>query len=269
MGGAVDGLELVVLGSAGWVPQTGAGRMTTSLALRTADLLILFDAGVGLSRLAEPRFRHLLKGGAPVHLFLSHLHLDHTVGLTFLPGLWQENPVTIHVPGEAVTGYPAATVLDGLVGPPFFPHRLAEFPMAVTVEEVLPGSLSLAGLTVAVRAQRHAGGSLGYRAGDALAFLTDTSYDADSAGFAAGVGILVHEAWTKGDGDPEWRRAGLDSHTSAEDAARVARDAEVGELLLSHLPPLGDEAYHAEMLDRARAIFPRTFLCEDGLSRRL
>ena len=270
MSGAVcGGFELAVLGSAGWVPQPEAGRMTTSLAVRAADTLFLFDAGVGLARLAEPRFHRLLDGAVPVHLYLSHLHLDHTVGLTFLPALWQENPLTLHVPGEAITGYPAATVLDGLVGPPFFPHRLSEFPLAVRVEAVLPGEHEVAGVRMAVRAQRHPGGSLAYRLGDAFAFLTDTPYDVGSAAFAAGVSTLVHEAWTRGEGDPEWQRAGLSAHTSAEDAATVARDAGVGELLLSHLTPLGDTQYHLEMLARARAVFPRTFLCEDGLTRLL
>lgn len=48
----------------------------------------------------------------------------------------------------------------------------------------------------------------------------------------------------------------------------LALDAGVGELLLSHLPP-DDEDYHRAMLSRAQTIFPRTSLCEDGLSRRL
>ena len=60
---------------------------------------------------------------------------------------------------------------------------------------------------------------------------------------------------------------GLGSHTSALDAARVARDAGAGELLLSHLSPLADESYYTEMLAAARTIFPATSLCEDGLSR--
>ena len=261
--------ELVVLGSAGWVPHAGTGRMTTCLALRLPDALFLFDAGVGLARLSEPRFRRLLPERGVVHLFLSHLHLDHTVGLTFLPGLWRDTPLTIHVPGEPMTGFPAETVLDRLVGPPFFPHRLDGFPMPVTVTEARPGEVMLEGRRVVVRSQQHAGGSLAYRVDDLFAFLTDTVYDPESAGFARGVALLVHEAWTRGEDDPEWLKLGLTSHTSAEDAARVAREAGVRELLLSHLNPLCDEAYFASMLARARQIFPTTFLGADGLERLL
>ncbi len=261
--------ELVVLGSAGWMPQTGSDRMTTSLAVRRPDSLLLFDAGVGLARLGEPRFGRLLAGVERIDLFLSHLHLDHTVGLSFLPALWQQTPVSIHVPGEAMTGFPAETVLDRLVGPPFYPHRLADFPMPVTIFEALPGTVELNGCRVRIRRQSHPGGSLAFRLDDSFAFLTDTVYDEASTDFARGVRLLVHEAWIRGEGDPDDLTAGLAAHTSAEAAARVARDAGVQELLLSHLTPLRGPAYHEAMLLRAREIFPRTYLCADGLSRLL
>lgn len=265
-----QGMELVVLGSAGWVPQPA--RMTTCLALRAAELLVVFDAGTGLARLKEPEFRRLVPEAGPVHVFLSHLHLDHTVGLSFLPALWQANETVLHVPvGPAAGEADATALIDRLVGPPFFPHTLGQQPHPVGVVGLEPGEVSVWGpgadLTVRMRAQRHAGGSLGFRVDDKLAFLTDTVYEEESAGFARGVSLLVHEAWSLGRDDPPELAAGLSSHTSALNAARVARDAGVGELLLSHLSPLADESYYAEMLAAARTIFPATSLCEDGLAR--
>jgi len=71
-------------------------RATTSLALRFPETLFVFDAGTGLARLGTgPYVRLLPPGDRPIHIFLSHLHLDHTVGLTFLPGLWS-NPTVVH-----------------------------------------------------------------------------------------------------------------------------------------------------------------------------
>jgi ribonuclease BN (tRNA processing enzyme) len=262
-------LELVVLGSGGWVPQ--ATRMTTCLALRTRDVLVLFDAGTGLARLLEPRMRRLIPEKGDIHVLLSHLHLDHTAGLSFLPALWWHNPTTLHVPVLPGAARGPGEVLDGLIGPPFFPHRLSGFPQPMAIVPLEPGGLVLGGhgvtLNVQVRAQTHSGGSMGFRVDDALAFLTDTVYDPESARFARGVGVLVHEAWSRGEDDPPALAAGLSSHTSAMDAARVARDAGAGELLLSHLSPLADEDYYAGMLEAARSIFPQTALCEDGLAR--
>jgi len=259
-------VELVVLGSSGWFPR--GPRATTSLAVHEENRLIVCDAGTGIAHLRDEGFRHLLPESGEIHLLLSHLHLDHTVGLSFLPALWS-NPTVIHVPDQQTTGYPPGEVLDRLIGPPFFPHGFAEFPMDLRIEPLTEGEFEIPPLRVRARRQNHPGGSFGFRIGDRLVFLTDTVYDEGSADFARGARLLVHEAWIRGHEDPEQLKAGLDAHTSAEGAARVARDAGVEELLLSHLTPLRNDGFHQEMLATARAIFPRTYLCSDGLSRLL
>lgn len=268
-------MELVVLGSAGWIPQQE--RMTTSLALRVGDVLVVLDAGTGVARLLEPGLRRLLPPpGSAVHVFLSHYHLDHTAGLTYLPVLWPGNPTTVYgpVPPGGTPG-DVRSVLDSLVGPPFFPHGFSGFPMAVDVRPLTPGeplTIDTGGhrrLTVRQRAQCHPGWSLGFRVGDALAFMTDTAYDPYAVDLIRGVQVLVHEAWVT-----SWEAARLpeatrSAHASAEEAGLLAREGGVGELLLSHLPPRGGEGAYAEMLAAARAVFPNTQLSHDGLSRLL
>jgi len=275
--------ELVVLGSAGWIPQDK--RMTTSLALRLDDALFLFDAGTGLARLAEDPYRRLLPAaGRPVHLFLSHLHLDHTIGLTFLPALWT-NPTIVHAPAvngadhegtEQDAAGAGPQVFDCLFGGPFFPLSFAELLPEISLQTVRPGVTQVEGLRISARRQQHPGGSLGYRVDDMLAFITDAARDPAAVDFARGVRVLVHEAWSAEpdagsdagsgavtDAGSGAEDGGLNGHSSAEDAAQVAREAGVGELLLSHLPPAGKDR-HVEMLAQARAIFPRTQLCADG-----
>lgn len=263
-----ENLEVVVLGAAGWVPQRG--MLTTSIAVRLPETLILFDAGTGLARLLEPTWRRLIPEKRTIHLFLTHFHLDHTVGLSFVSALFR-NPLVVYVPGEGITGFPV-TVLDRLIGPPFFPHTLDRLAPPVRVESIDPGDyrhVDLGPLSLRVRAQNHPGGSLGYRLGDALGLLTDTVFEPEAAEFVRGVRLLIHEAWIRGEGDSEELRAGLSAHTSAEEAARLAQAGEVGELVLIHLTPLRGEDFHAEMLERARKYFPRTYLAYDGLTRLL
>jgi ribonuclease Z len=257
--------ELVILGSSGWIPQDG--RMTSSLALRLEEDLLIFDAGSGIGRLSREPFRRLVPApGRPIHLFLTHLHFDHLVGLTFLPALWS-NPTLVHVPDEEVTGA-GPDAFDRLLGGPFFPLRFDELLPAISRETSRPGVTHIGGLQVEARREDHPGGSLAYRAGDLLAFVTDCTYDPSTADFAHGVQLLVHEAWTSESDDPGAARARMGGHSSAEEAARVAREAGVGELLLTHLPPT-DDTYYADMLERARVIFPRTTLCVDGMTRQL
>jgi ribonuclease Z len=257
--------ELVILGSSGWIPRDQ--RMTTSLGLRTGEDLVIFDAGSGLARLSAGPFRRLLP--APereIHIFLTHLHFDHLIGLTFLPALWT-NPTVVHIPaGEGCD--PCTDALDRLLGGPFFPLAFEDLLPVISRHLVEPGNWQIGGLPIAAQRQDHPGGSLAYRVGDWFALLTDRAYDPDGADFARGVSVLVHEAWTSEQDDPGGIRAKASGHSTAEQAARLARDAEVGELLLTHLPP-ADDAYYAQMLAGARAIFPHTRLCEDGLTRRL
>ena len=243
--------------------------MTTSLALRFDDALFVFDAGTGLARLGREPFRRLIPpGDRPIHLFLTHLHLDHTVGLTFLPALWS-NPTVVHVPAHDGAGAEAGPeAFRTVFGGPFFPLGFDDLLPDISLETVGPGETRVEGVRISARQQDHPGGSLGYRVEDALALITDAARDSGAAEFANNVRVLLHEAWIGEPAGPDAESAGLNGHSSAEDAALVAKEAEVGELLLCHLPP-ADEDRYAGMLARARTIFPRTEICFDGLTRRI
>lgn len=260
-----DVAQFAILGSSGWIPQND--RMTTALALRFEDSLFVFDAGSGLARLRDEPFRDLIPPvERPIHVFLTHLHLDHTIGLTYLPGLWS-NPTFVHVPAEEITGG-GPEALDDVFGGPFFPVQFDELLPAITRDAMRPGKWWVAGQRVMARHLEHPAGSLCYRVGDLVALMTDCVHNPEAAEFASGVGVLVHEAWTSGSDDPEGARARKGGHSSAEQAALIAKEADVGELLLVHLPPKSS-TYHSDMLERAQTIFPRTSLGTDGLIRSL
>jgi ribonuclease BN (tRNA processing enzyme) len=242
--------------------------MTTCIAYRAGDVLFIFDAGSGLARLGREPFNQLMPSSdRPVHLFLSHLHIDHTVGLTYLPALWH-NPTVIHVPPQDVLGV-GPEALDALLGGPFFPLGLDEIHPDVTIETLAVGQATVEGVPVAVRPQPHPGGSVGFRVADDFALMTDTRFDPGAVECVRGVKLLVHESWTATDGSSENALADLSGHSAAGDAARIARQAGVDELLLCHLPPYKEPGYYEVMLAEARRVFPKTNLAFDGLRREL
>ena len=258
--------RLVVLGSGGWIPEEG--RMTTCVAYRAGESLFVFDAGSGLARLGREPFNQLVPAlNHPVHLFLSHLHIDHSVGLTYLPALWQ-NPTVVHVPPEVVLGVgPGA--LDALLGGPFFPVAIKDIRPEVSVGSLVTGPAVIEGIPVAVRPQQHPGGSVGFRVADEFVLMTDTRFDASAVEWVRGVKLLLHESWTGTNGSSEHAQADMTGHSTATDAARVAREAGAKELVLCHLPPFKQPAYYEAMLQEARQTFPRTNLAFDGLTREL
>jgi len=225
--------RLVPLGTNGYFPS--GGRQTMSFLLERDGALLLLDAGTGVARLGEPPVAARLARAARLDVVLTHYHVDHVVGLAYLPGVARHCTVTIHAPAPPlVEGAPEA--LGRLLAPPFFPHPLGEWPMPTEVVPYSGSALEIGPFRLRARAQRHPGGSVGLRVDDALAYVTDTSVDPETELFVAGVDLLLHEAWLTNE-EAEREDAARSGHSAVGPVADLARRAGVGRLALVHHRP--------------------------------
>jgi len=203
-----------------------------------------------------------------VHLFLTHYHLDHVCGLAYLPGVLPGRRLVIHAPAAELNGVDPEGAVAGLLRRPYNPRDWEDL-TDLRLEPVVAGANEIAGHTVRVRAQRHSDVSVAYRVDDAFVLATDTMIDPQTAEFARGVGLLLHEAWYNAVDPrtaemPPELHAGYAAHSEAGAVAGLAADAGVGRLVPMHLNPLYDEIYYAALEAAARAVFPRTDVLADG-----
>jgi ribonuclease BN (tRNA processing enzyme) len=219
--------HLTILGGGGWFP--AHGRHTACALLRDGDCAVMIDAGTGVGRLVERP--ELLAGIARLDIVLTHFHLDHVAGLAYLPAIGACEETVVWGPGRLLYDVPTAELLAQVSHEPFHPVPLED--QDIEVRDLPEGEVELAAMRVGLRRQdRHSAPTVGLRFDDALAWITDTAYDEDSARFAEGCGMLAHEAWF-----PSARPRNPDIHASAAQAAQVAREASIERLLLIHLPP--------------------------------
>jgi ribonuclease Z len=242
-------MKLVLLGTGGYY----ANDLRHTACLMLPEAGVVLDAGSGMFRVRDYLSTDRLE------VFLTHAHLDHVLGLTYLLGVVDAEMLaqtTVH--GEAAK---LDAVRTHLFSDPIFPVTPAFNFQPLDGATTLPN-----GGTVHHFPLVHPGGSVGYRLdwpAGSFAYVTDThaTADADYIEHIRGVNVLVHEAYFV-DNDEEMAK--LTGHSCLNDVAALAAQAEVGLLVLVHVNPrIGSD----EELDLgpARKIFANTLLGTDRM----
>jgi ribonuclease Z len=99
------------------------------------------------------------------------------------------------------------------------------------------------------------------RSGRTVVISGDTRPARALADAARGADLLIHEATFS---DEDRVRARETGHSTAREAAQLARDAGVHRLVLTHISPRYNRDA-TELLEEARAVFPETAIARDGM----
>ena len=222
-------MRITVLGCSGSVvgPDSPAsGYLLT--APDTPPLVMDFGPGVlgALQRYADPN---------EVDILLSHLHADHCLDL---PGLfvWRRYHPSPAVSRGMLYG-PAGTRARLAAASSPVGEELDDFSDIFEVRDWSDGTCErVGGLSVLPRRVCHPVESYGLRVsepgGATAVYSGDSGYCQELVDLARGAEVFLCEAsWTH---SPERPR---DLHLSGTEAGRVAAEAGVGELLLTHIPP--------------------------------
>jgi phosphoribosyl 1,2-cyclic phosphodiesterase len=241
------------------------------------DEALVFDAGTGIRDLG----RDLLERGTRrIHLFLTHLHLDHVEGLRFFAPLW-DRTVVLEIWGPRSPVFPLRERILRAFSPPLFPLDLRDVPAAITFHD-LPGEpWRRDGVSVRSELVLHPGPTLGYRVeigGSSLAYLPDhepalagiegrsTDWISGSA-LAHGADLLLHDAqYTE---EEYAARIGW-GHSSVESAVAFCRAVDARRLMLFHHDPDRSDGALESFEGHARALSPADrpapVLAREGIS---
>ncbi|ACU34972.1 MBL fold metallo-hydrolase [Actinosynnema pretiosum subsp. pretiosum] len=238
---------LTVLGCSGSLP--GPESPSSGYLVESGGCAVALDLGSGVLAAMQARECDPFDLGA---LLLSHLHPDHCADFTTLAVMRRYH---IHPPYDA---YQRKLPVHG---PSEVADRLARA-YAESAEELATtdlsdvfdfhvldaGSFEVGPFRVRSRPVEHSCEAHGFRLeadGAAIAYTGDSGPCAALADLASGVDLLLAEAtWTDHPDRP------LGEHLSGAQAGRLAHEAGVGELVLTHLAPWTDPA---EVLAEARA----------------
>lgn len=234
-------IKIIFLGTNGWY-DTDTGN-TICVLIETPLEYVVLDAGNGLYKLDK-----YVKTLKPIHIFLSHFHLDHIEGLHVLAKFNFKQGINLYVPAGC------EKLIKSFINRPFT-APLRQLPTNVKIARFPAWAEALP--------LRHVERCFGFRfefEGKVICYCPDTGMCANAIKLARRADLLIAECAMKvGMGDKKW------PHLNPETAAQIAKKAGCRKLVLVHF----DAAVYQTIREReeaarkSRQVFKNTFAARD------
>ena len=246
---------------------------TTSPAAQIVDIRdkrFLVDCGEGVIVTMQ---RLGIRTGRLYNIFISHLHGDHCFGLigllTTLGMLKRTQPMHIYAHPDLekllspLLAYHCGDRQYEIIFHPINPrkHEVIYEDRTVSVETIpLKHTVPTCGfLFKETRRKKLEDGSFTYVTYKRYAYCSDTQYSEKIVPIIEGVGTLYHESTFLQEQSARCKEV---KHSTAADAATIAKLAKVGKLVLGHYSARVED--HSLFLQEAKPIFENTILAEEN-----
>ncbi|PIE04051.1 MAG: MBL fold metallo-hydrolase [Spirochaetales bacterium] len=232
------------------------GGNTPCVEVRSAQgCVVVFDAGTGLREM-EKWIRRTRQKITEYHIFISHFHYDHILGIPYFGALYDPNvKVTFYSP------YPAMErILRKFMEVPYHPvdwdsfNARTEFRILKRNEELLLGGMKIYWIR-----RNHPNGCISYKcveAGRSFIYSTDTELTPrdfertpKNVKYFQDADVIVLDAqYTLGEAIEKYNWG----HSSYSLAVEFVREFSIRKLYMFHHDPLNDDAHLEGILRSAR-----------------
>ncbi len=271
------------------------GGHTSCVEVHVAGHHLIFDAGTGIIPLGEKLANDGMKS-RNLHLFLSHTHHDHLLGIYFFQPLFRSGS-RVSIFGPGFSGRSLRSTLQTVMEPRFFPVELSAVTAQTKIYSLRGGErVRLRGVATLPRVDRqahapsaeevsvlvrkslaHPHGVLLYRVcygQKSVVYATDIEQEEnghpEAVEFFRGADLLIHDAQyleaeylSRSNSRRGW------GHSTAERAVRVARKAGVKRLILFHHDPDHDDRTLKRIERLSKRLLPSTRVAYEGLEIKL
>lgn len=250
-------------GSRGSIPVSGKkylkyGGDTSCIEIRTkSDDTIILDAGTGIRRLGNLMFEEKrLKS----HIFITHPHWDHLMGLPFFKPLYEDKALT-HISMAPFDKEFIYKTIEKFMTPPYFPVKFSELKNNLIIENNTGFEFEIGSVKIMSIPVSHTCKGRGYRFmedGKTFVFMTDNelvnvhpsgvSYE-KYLKFAYQADLLFHDAEYTPD---EYKKQCGWGHSAYTDVIRFALEAGVKKIGMYHLNQERTDEEMDEIVDKCR-----------------
>ncbi len=206
-------------------------------------------------------------GALSLHIFLTHYHWDHIQGLPVFAPLFQAQNKICFYASERLGSIQKH--LRGQMDAPYFPVKFDDLPARIEFVEMNHQSVAVGDLRVTAFPLNHPQGASGFRIESQAAVIVyasdlehgDAKLDQVIREAADGADTLIYDAQFT----PEEYQSHIGwGHSHWREAAAVASDAGVKELILFHHDPGHDDGLLTQVESEARAFFEHTWAAREG-----
>lgn len=250
------------------IENSAYGNHTSCVEVTVGKQRLIFDAGTGINSLGQSLMKS--NDDKVLHLFFTHYHLDHVLGLLNFQPVYQRYQ-KINFYGPTSHDKTCEQVLKKLFDDPYHPIALANLPskqafktMAEGYRVSLPtGEQEDEPVTIETIALNHPGGALGYKVTyqkKSFAYITDVVLgDAEGRDeivkFIEHVDLVVTDTTYSNEDYEMMPMKRSWGHSSWEEAVELVKAAKAKRLVLFHLDPNKDDRELNRMLNAGKKTF--------------